>query len=154
MNVLCPSPVVNQNFKYCDPKDIFFKYRFETLCDISFKSSELILPIGNKIVYRDKHGNPLLTLKAYEMIVHKGYQWDGCTPKYCIFGLWFGAPDFKATIFASLAHDALLQFHKKDDFPLSRRDCDDIFKAILRKEDFVFTSLYSFGVDIGSLLFD
>ena len=61
---------------------------------------------------------------------HKGYAWDGCSPKFQILDLIFGTHDGAisentgkaVTYYASMVHDVLYQFH--DEFgeknPLSK----------------------------------
>jgi hypothetical protein len=48
------------------------------------------------------------------LLIHRGYAWNGCSPKRYIgfppVGAWVGTPDFPQTIFASLGHDVLFQF--------------------------------------------
>jgi len=81
--------------------------------------------------YKDEHGKIWMSTKGSQVIVEKGYSWDGCTPKFKLsaFGrsFIFGTPDGKNIYhknlkeiapmrkYASLLHDVLCQFHKEID---------------------------------------
>ena len=79
-----------------------------------------------------------------------GYSWDGCSPKFKIFGKIVGTPDGKnlgdypETYFASMLHDVLYQHKKFIDF--SRLDVDLQFKRDLEKVNFKHTDIYYFFV--------
>jgi hypothetical protein len=80
--------------------------------------------------------------------IKKGYAWDGCTPKFKLFGKVFGTPDGKIdektgkpqTYFASATHDVLYQYKKEID--ISRHDADWIFLCDLSIADFKYSLLY------------
>lgn len=84
--------------------------------------------------------------------IRKGYAWDGCTPKFKIFGkivgVWDGFYDSHThlpdTYYASLIHDTLCQF--MNEHPISRDDADKIFLWLLQRHNFVFSYLYYFAV--------
>lgn len=87
--------------------------------------------------------NPWLKINPDGLVIvkgtyHKGYAWDGCTPKWNFFDLFLiGTPDGRAivntqlpiTYYASLIHDILLQF--KNDIGLSRKEADEVFLKYL-----------------------
>ena len=45
--------------------------------------------------------------------IKSGYSWDGCSPKWEVYGVIFGAPDFKCIYDAILVHDILFQFGRE-----------------------------------------
>lgn len=78
--------------------------------------------------YADKDSKVWLLINGRVGKISRGYSWDGATPKFNFFGLfWFGVWDTEDNIEATLIHDALLQFHKLKCFPLVRREIDIIF---------------------------
>lgn len=140
------------NFRELSPKEGKDQYRFVTTHNLIVKW-EGEVPIGTKISFYDKNGREWLYMDHSCFIIKKGYSWDGCTPKRYIPILgWVGTPDFKKTLIASLIHDVLCQFQDTEHFPLSRLKIDDIFKDILKREKFIFSSLYYEGVRFGSLI--
>ena len=144
----------SKHFMRLPHKWLISTYRFKTTRDIEIGLTYPIIPNNYKLVFRDQKGKARLTLYPQTIRIHGGYAWDGCTPKVCIFGKWFGSPDFEPTILASLVHDSLLQFHLRGEFPLTREQCDEIFKEILIAQDFQLASVYGVGVDIGTFLFE
>lgn len=85
-------------------------------------------------------------IKNGVLTIKKGFVWDGCTPKFRLFGVIFGVPDFKETYDASLIHDFLIKtspFHK-----MSRKTMDDIFEYFLRLNNFKYTWLYANAVHL------
>lgn len=75
--------------------------------------------------------------------ITRGYAWDGCTPKFCLFDILTGVPDGVVhertgkpkTYFASLIHDALYQF-LPDGLPFTRKDADEFFLRLMAESDF------------------
>lgn len=65
------------------------------------------------------------------IMISKDYAWNGCSPKRAFCGLWFGTPDFDATILASGIHDLLFQFSGTAGFPLTFDHCNEIFERIV-----------------------
>jgi hypothetical protein len=78
--------------------------------------------------------------------IFKGYEWDGCTPKFNLFGKLIGTPDFKGTYNSSLVHDFLIEFH--DQHSLTRKEIDYIFEYIMKDESFKLRWIYSTGVHL------
>jgi hypothetical protein len=123
------------------------------------------LPVEKDIAFRDKKGRVRLVLeKGGRVIVMRGYAWNGCSPKFCLFDLLVGTPDGVVdvrtgrpkTYFASLVHDALCQF-LPDGLPLSRGDVDRCFLALLaesgfRPRWFYFVAVRAFGGIVVPLL--
>lgn len=144
-----PSFEKGEDFKELSPLDGSYVYRFVTIREIKLYMVHPILPKNQELIFLDKKGRIWLRIKNNEIIISKDYAWDGCTPKKW-WGGWWGTPDFKKTHLASLVHDALLQFHQTDHFPLSRYQIDNIFKNILYIKKFILADLYYTGVRIGS----
>lgn len=100
--------------------------------------------VGQDLVFRDKTGKVRLVVQASGRItVMKGYAWNGCSPKFCLFDLLLGTPDGVVhretgkpkTYFASLVHDALYQF-LRDGLPLKRHHADAFFRRLMKESDF------------------
>lgn len=107
-------------------------------------------PIPEDLVFRDKTGVVRLIIEASGRItVTRGYAWNGCSPKFCVFDLLIGTPEGVVhastgkpkTYFASLIHDALYQF-LPDGLPLRRHHADKFFLVLLAESDFVLRWLY------------
>lgn len=85
-----------------------------------------------------------------------GYAWDGCSPKFFFFDVYFGTPDGIAdretrkplTYYASLIHDVLYQFRDCYREQVSREIIDQIFLDELRQQSFQLSGLYFWVVRI------
>ena len=86
---------------------------------------------------------------------NKGYAWDGCTPKWNFFHVTWGNFDGKLkkfesgnykpyTYYASMVHDVLYQY--KRCAPITRKEADIIFYEILKKSEFMWSSVFFAGV--------
>lgn len=104
--------------------------------------------------FQDKNGKTRLLISAEGLItVTRGYSWDGCTPKFCVFDLLFGTPDgvvysrtgHPKTYHASLVHDALYQF-LPDGLPFTRAQADACFLKIMAESEFTPRHLYYLAV--------
>jgi hypothetical protein len=90
--------------------------------------------------------------------IEGGYAWDGCSPKWSVFGHIIGTPDgapnpltgFPRTYFASLVHDALCQFADDPAMPFTRAQIDRIFYDILLEDGWSAAWLYYAGVRVYS----
>jgi hypothetical protein len=87
----------------------------------------------------------VVTIKANQ----NGYAWDGCSPKWSVFGLAIvGTPDghidietgYPLTYYASLVHDAFYQY--LEDVPVSKADIDSQFYKMLQAKKFPLADLY------------
>jgi hypothetical protein len=76
-----------------------------------------------------------------KLTILKGYQWDGCTPKFMLFGKIIGVPDFKKTYEPSLVHDFLIDYCSQHF--ISRAVIDKIWTKMLRANSFKLRWLYS-----------
>ena len=104
--------------------------------------------------FQDKKGRTRLVITAEGMIsVTRGYAWDGCTPKMCLFDLVIGTPDGVVfletgqpkTYYASLVHDALYQF-LPDRPPLTRAQADQCFLLLMAESKFTLRYVYYWAV--------
>jgi hypothetical protein len=100
--------------------------------------------IPEDLVFRDKTGAVRLVVERDGRItVTRGYSWDGCTPKFCIFDILIGIPDGVVhartgrpkTYYSSLVHDALYQF-LPDGLPFKRVDADRFFLRLMEETGF------------------
>lgn len=81
--------------------------------------------------------NDWVLISDGEIVISKGYAWDGCSPAYYVpfFG-WVGPPDGEINAdgvpqayYASLVHDALCQFRHV--IPVSKQTSVRLFKQML-----------------------
>ena len=127
--------------------------------DCKFKSKEVCKKLEKDLeFYCDKPKLRLTISTDGTITVKKDYAWDGCSPKLLkildIF--WLGTPDGlidiktgkPATYYASLVHDALGQFAKKEPekMPFNRKERDLMFKEML--EGFALKWFYYLAVRI------
>jgi hypothetical protein len=123
------------------------KWLFRLDKDFSYDSG---LQIPQKYIFRDKDGVIRLIIKKDgTLTVTKGYAWNGCSPKWCLFDLIIGTPDGVVhkdtgkpkTYYATCLHDALYQFIQ-DIEPLSRTDADRVFLEAMKETKFIFANVY------------
>ncbi len=102
------------------------------------------LDIHEDFAFKDKTGIVRLILEGGgRLTVTRGYAWNGCSPKFCLFDILLGAPDGVVdsrtgrpkTYHASLVHDALYQF-VPDRLPLTRRQADGCFLRLMQETGF------------------
>ena len=107
-------------------------------------------PIPEDLIFRDRTGVVRLIIEQGGRItVTRGYAWNGCSPKFCVFDFLVGPPEGVVhvrtekpkTYYASLVHDALYQF-LPDGLPLKRRHADRFFLLLLAESDFAPRWLY------------
>ena len=90
--------------------------------------------------------------------IESGYAWDGCSPKWQLGWLQFGAQDgapnpvtgYPYTYAASCLHDALLQWETDPKMPYTREQIDAIFHERLEHEGFPAARLYYRAVSLYS----
>lgn len=106
--------------------------------------------------------NELLTiLPCGRVYITKSYAWDGCTPSWPVFGLFYiGTPEGihgkdgkPKTYWASLIHDALYQFQAEHKIPY--KELDEVFYEELQASEFaqVWCFCYWVAVRIFSTFF-
>lgn len=113
-------------------------------------SWESELDIAEDQAFKDTTGKVRLLLeRGGRITVMRGYAWNGCSPKFCVFDFLIGTPDGVVsdrtgrpkTYHASLVHDALYQF-MPDGLPLSRLDTDICFLRLMAETGFLPRYLY------------
>jgi len=113
--------------------------------------------------------------KEGEVIVFRNYNWDGNSPKFNVFDLfWLGTPDGiitqnkPITYYASLIHDVLGQFKKHPRMPSKFRSDqspdlwlskgrigrDGLYFSILKKKEFILRHVYYLAVALAGPLYD
>jgi len=106
------------------------------------------------LIFRDAKGRVRLVIETTgRMTVMRGYSWNGCSPKFCLFDILIGTPDGVVHLgtgrpkayYASLVHDALYQFLPLS-APLTRADADRVFLRLLAESNFVPRRLYWLAV--------
>ena len=116
------------------------------------------LDIKQDCAFKDKKGKVRLILeRGGRMTVTRGYSWNGCSPKFCVFDILIGTPDGVVdsrtgrpkTYHASLIHDALYQF-VPDGLPLTQHDADRCFLRLMEETGFrprllYFSAVWLFG---------
>ncbi|MBU8922604.1 MAG: DUF1353 domain-containing protein [Bacteroidales bacterium] len=126
--------------------------------DFSYDSGILI---PQKSIFRDIDGEIRLIIdKDGTLTVKKGYAWNGCSPKLCLFDIVIGTPDGVVhrdtgkpkTYYATCIHDALYQF-MQEIAPLTRTDTDRIFLELMVESKFRFAYIYWFFVRIFGRIF-
>lgn len=83
-------------------------------------------------------------IKNGVLTILKGYEWDGCTPKFKLFGKLVGVLDFEKTKEASLVHDFLIEY--KAQHSIGRKIMDIIFDKILKDNKFKLRWVYANAV--------
>lgn len=108
------------------------------------------LPFERDRAYRDRSGTVRLILeRGGRITVTRGYAWNGCSPKLCLFDILVGTPDGVVhagtgrpkTYYASLVHDALYQFMRVD-APVRRAEADGCFLRLMAASEFLPRRIY------------
>lgn len=93
---------------------------------------------------------PYVSVSDGLLKIHKDYAWNGCTPKFKIFGLKIigtsdGTIDYATgkplLYYASLVHDALYQYQVID-----RKKTDKIFLRLMNDVEFFLANEYYYAV--------
>lgn len=87
-------------------------------------------------------------------VYKKGYSWDGCSPKIKLNDMYFGTPEAvlnyntrrSKTYYASLIHDVFYQFSKDVRHLVMRKEVDQEFYNILKRDGFKMARLYFWSV--------
>jgi len=134
------------------------KWVYELEADFTWPSG---LPGDRDWAFQDRTGvTRLIVTTDGSITVTKGYAWDGCTPKLCVFDIQVGVPDgvvdFRTrkpkTYYASLVHDALYQF-VPDGLPLTRAQADRCFLRLMAESGFAPRWIYYVAVRLFGDLF-
>ncbi len=91
----------------------------------------------------------------------RGYAWDGCSPKFKIKDIYFGTPEAvlgpgmgqSKTYYASLVHDVFYQFAPQIKSFVKRREVDEEFQRILKRDGFRFARVYYIAVRLFGWMF-
>ena len=83
-----------------------------------------------------------------------GYSWDGCSPKWKLKEMYFGTPEAvlnnetrqSRTYYASLIHDIFYQFSSEVKGIIRRREVDEEFYNILKRDGFKMARSYFWAV--------
>ena len=111
------------------------------------------------VFFTDDLGRLWLTIGIDGTIsIEPEYTWDGCSPKFkwgwLLFGTPDGAPDpvtgYPYTYYASLIHDALLQWVDDPKMPYTREQIDVIFRERLREDRFPAAEMYYTAVRLNT----
>jgi hypothetical protein len=122
-----PDFVKGSHYREYTPREGGYRYRYVTTEDIEIMFIHPLVYRGYKIDFKDLDGRIWMSIYPHKIVISKNYAWDGCTPKRW-WGIWWGVPDFKETVLASLIHDALLQFENTKHSPFGRYEIDNYFK--------------------------
>jgi hypothetical protein len=111
-------------------------------------------PVPHDLAFRDKQGTVRLVVETSGRItIMRGYSWNGCSPKFCVFDILIGTPDGVVhartgrpkAYCASLVHDALYQFLFLDQ-AIKRRHADRFFLRLLGESEFAPRYIYWLAV--------
>lgn len=100
--------------------------------------------VDNSIINKD------FTLYGNRLTVSEGFSWDGCSPKFRLFGKVWGTPDGRIvdgkpiTWEASLVHDILYKY--LESLPFIRKEVDKIFYELLKRKKFKWAKVYYIAV--------
>lgn len=84
---------------------------------------------------------PFIGIFNNTITIPAGYAWDGCFPKFRLFGKIIGAPDLGiVTEEASLVHSALYQYAGLHD--VTKYEADEIFYDLMKLYNFKFAWFY------------
>ncbi|MFC1529328.1 DUF1353 domain-containing protein [Gemmatimonadota bacterium] len=134
------------------------KWRYRSDRNFSWESG---LDIREDRFFLDHSGTIRLIIEEGGLItVTRGYSWNGCSPKFCLFDLLIGTPDGVVhinterpkTYFASMIHDALYQFLRVNS-PVSRRMADRCFLRLMAESEFSLRYIYWIAVRTFGWLF-
>lgn len=103
------------------------------------------------VSFADERGKYWLSIDVEgKVTVYAGYAWDGCSPKFRVFGWLLGTPDgdvnpntgYPSSYHASLLHDVLYQFLDDPRMPYTREQADEVFHRALVAHGFSVPWLY------------
>jgi len=110
--------------------------------------------------------NEWFRLEADGMVTIKGsnkngYAWDGCSPKWKFFDVYFGTPEAvlnsetgqSKTYYASLVHDIFYQFSRQIKKQVKRKTVDREFYHILKTNRFRLAKPYYLAVRLFGWVF-
>jgi hypothetical protein len=122
------------------------KYRFVLARDVTVYFSKFNFGYHD---LRDGNGKVWCEMRGRHVTIKAGYAWDGASPKFRLFGIWLGTPDFASTRLGTLFHDLFYQFLHLPcirESELTRIKADALFGDIMRDQGFNAHWLYSGAV--------
>lgn len=124
------------------------KWKFRTKEDVYVNLKRIIGDIEDYTFYDTINGVKKVVgyISGGILVILKGYEWDGCTPKILLFKRLWGVPDFKGTWKASLVHDFLIEYCSQHS--LSRKKIDCAFQEILKQKKFILRFVYANAVHL------
>lgn len=126
-------------------------YKWELHTDYEFYAP---FDFGVERQYHDEKGRVWLTVDGNYCIIHKGYCWDGCSPKFKVgnklIGVYDGKEIFHAKMldrdqqlkYASLVHDCFYQFYDSFSMTISKEKIDYLFYLDCKATGFELSCLY------------
>lgn len=122
------------------------RYRFALLQDVTFVYPQIIMPIEQRVSFRDAHDHEWMRMTCKTQTIREDYWWNGNTPKRGImlmgFSLWLGTPDFRGTIPASGKHDPDFQFRKCEHYPFKWEEVNHHYLDIASGNGFCLARTY------------
>jgi len=88
------------------------KYLYTFNHKYSFRVEGVNMP--HQIFKRESDGAVMFEVYGQDCWIYPGYAFDGCTPKFRIFGKWFGTWDGPLTWFTEFGEMVETMFGKKD----------------------------------------
>ena len=99
-------------------------YKYELLEDVAF-ITPLRISLYSYDVERDENSRWLVLRSCGELLILKGYAWDGAS----------GAMDTRSIMRGSLVHDGLYQLMREGGLPLSyRKSADKLLRRMCRED--------------------
>ena len=120
----------------------------------AFYAYQAKVELDQPLVFEQNNKIWLVITMDGNIIIAADYAWDGCSPKINLAGRIIGVPEGEInpdtgkprTYYASLIHDALLQFSSDPRMRFSRAQIDEMFYDILKRDGFKAAPLYYFVV--------
>ena len=94
------------------------------------------------VAFRDLDSRVWAYIDNNVLYIAKGYEWNGCSPKRKVLGIWIGTPDEERNVHASLVHDVLFQFSGTWHFKMSFDQVNCFFRSLMRKDGYPLSTLY------------
>ncbi len=141
-------------------------YKWTLKSDYSFYPNFPDFDFGCFREFKDKKGNVWLTVDGNRCTIHKGYSWDGCSPKWRVsgyfnklIGVWDGfmmthtmgiirtVYDYDQQLkYVSLEHDAFTQFTDEMPEHITQKLIDDWFLEGCERVNFILSKPYYWAV--------
>jgi hypothetical protein len=128
-----------------------YKYTLSRALFVPYRSK---VQAGESVHLKDKRGNTWAILRHDGLLIQAGYSWDGCSPKYSVFGVGVGVwdgfnifhPEIKEICqqakYPSLVHDVFYQFWDQVADYTTKPNVDNYFYFDLVAVNFPLSGLY------------